>query len=527
MEYNQSTINGKVRIFGFATYPEVIVYGDDLKSPIQHLIFGDYLNLLPEKNQLNLIQNGDWVKVKSRQVIGWIKSNEIQKNRILEVNFIDIGQGDGCHVVTPDDKHFVIDAGQEDNMFRFLSWRYNLRNKSNRMKGLTAIITHPDQDHYKGFGKIFECEQLSFDKIYHNGIVERANDPISVLGSYTKIKNQKYLGDIIESDDQLRQLIMDPEKRKGKIYPSTLYKAVQNPQNANARFQMLHKGTGFVPNYELGKEISLKILGPIIEKDDQNKSALKYFIDPGKTKNGHSIILKLEIGKLKILLGGDLNIESENYLLEKYAGINPESLLKKISKEIDVEKRKRLELELENLINQGREVFESDIAKACHHGSHHFTTEFLKCVNSIATIISSGDNESHSHPRPDALGAFGKYGRGERPLIFSTELARSHKETIKRPNEYKKSISAYVGMIDREEDESEKAKLQEKLEKVLEKIERSVAIYGMIGVRTDGEKVVISQKLEKPRSEGAKWDLHLLEYDDIKKEFNYRIKLKH
>src|SRR5687767_14023600 len=36
----------------------------------------------------------------------------------------------------------------------------------------------------------------------------------------------------------------------------------------------------------------------------------------------------------------------------------------------------------------------------------------------------------YSHPRPDAVGAFGKFGRGDRPLIFSTELARSTRDLV-------------------------------------------------------------------------------------------------
>jgi hypothetical protein len=41
------------------------------------------------------------------------------------------------------------------------------------------------------------------------------------------------------------------------------------------------------------------------------------------------------------------------------------------------------------------------------------------------TVISSGDNENYGHPQPDLLWSLGKYSRGGRPLIFSTELARS------------------------------------------------------------------------------------------------------
>ena len=471
-------------------------------------------------------KNG-WVKVRSRGDNGWIKTSEVQKERILEVNFVDIGQGDGCHVVMPDDRHFVIDAGEGDNMHRFLSWRYNLRRKKNSMNDLTAIISHPDQDHYKGFQQLFDNSQLSFSKIYHNGLVERANDPSSTLGSSTKIKGRKYLNDIIKDDASMKALLNDPSKRYRKNYPKTLYKAIQNPSNSNVEFNILHKDRKFVPGYEDDKDVTLKVLGPILEKDDSGTSVLKYFKSPGKTKNGHSVILKLEIGKLKVLLGGDLNIESENFLLEKYTGVAPDKLKKKIHKEEDQDKLEVLNKQWSEMIEKGTEVFRSDVAKACHHGSHHFTTEYLQSVDAIATVISSGDNESHCHPRPDALGAFGKYGRGERPLIFSTELARSHKETIKKPHEYKRSISYHVGKIDKETDPDKKKKLEKKLDQILATIERTVAVYGMICLRTDGDKAIITQKLETPRGKDAKWDIHELIYNDSRKEFEYKVKLKH
>jgi hypothetical protein len=49
-------------------------------------------------------------------------------------------------------------------------------------------------------------------------------------------------------------------------------------------------------------------------------------------------------------------------------------------------------------------------------------------------VISSGDSEEYAHPRPLVVGAAGLYGRPNRsakgavlpPLVYSTELARSH-----------------------------------------------------------------------------------------------------
>lgn len=121
--------------FGFAVFPEVRIFDKPGGRSKQHLIFGDYIT--PPKGSNGrykqwtdkLLKETDgtwWINVRSRQEEGWIKTSDIQLERPLEVNFVDIGQGDGCHLVTPSDDHFIIDAGEGDNMYRFLRWRFNL-----------------------------------------------------------------------------------------------------------------------------------------------------------------------------------------------------------------------------------------------------------------------------------------------------------------------------------------------------------------------------------------------------------------
>jgi hypothetical protein len=58
----------------------------------------------------------------------------------------------------------------------------------------------------------------------------------------------------------------------------------------------------------------------------------------------------------------------------------------------------------------------------------------------------------------------------------------------------------------------EKAKA--KYEKLLAGIERSVAVYGAINLRTDGHCVVMGYKIERPRSKDKGWDLYRLEPGD-------------
>ena len=205
------------------------------------------------------------------------------------------------------------------------------------------------------------------------------------------------------------------------------------------------------------------------------------------------MILKLTMGHMKILLGGDLNTKSEYYLIHKYSDVD----IKKIKSELDkkklsAQKRADLEAELEKAIDIARDYLQVDIAKSCHHGSSDFSTEFLRVLNPIATVISSGDDEPYAHPRPDTLGTIGKYSRGERSLIFSTELARSGQE--------------FLDLSTRKETDST--------------LERVVTVYGMINVRTDGQKAIIAQKLEKVVG-STKWDIHKLEWNEQKEAFEY------
>jgi hypothetical protein len=121
-------------------------------------------------------------------------------------------------------------------------------------------------------------------------------------------------------------------------------------------------------------------------------------------------------------------------------------------------------------------------------------------VNPIATIISSGDDEPHCHPRADTLGTIGRCGRGRRPLIFSTELSRSSSERVKEPNKFRAEL---LGLAEdlaseaKEGDEEGVTKAREKLKKALGDIDRSVAVYGAINLRTDGEKAVMAYKIER------------------------------
>ena len=102
-------------------------------------------------------------------------------------------------------------------------------------------------------------------------------------------------------------------------------------------------------------------------------------------------MLQLTYGHFRFLFGGDLNQPAQRYLLGRYGDPS---------------------------------VFSADVNKACHHGSADFDTSYLDSVGPQATVFSSGDNGTHDHPMPDAIGAAARHTDVAFPLIFSTELAR-------------------------------------------------------------------------------------------------------
>ncbi|MBR4134837.1 MAG: MBL fold metallo-hydrolase [Bacteroidales bacterium] len=490
---------------GYAVYPSVSLMGFKIDSKtkkkkfsfIKELLFGDYIKPYIENNDYVRIkvteknEEVEYVKVRCRNADGYIKESEMQAERILEVNFIDVGQGDGCHVVTPDDKHFLIDAGGSDNMYRYLKWRFNLKTAKVAPPPFSIVISHSDADHYGGFGQIFNktdgtAQQFSIKKVYHNGMVEASGSKLDSLGTEITYNKHKYITDLCDTDKDYQNRLKKIEKAGNYI---TLLEKTSAPKEALR--------LGSKPIYDKNN-MKMEIMGPVAINIDGKDALPVIDSNKGKTKNGHSVIIKLTIGHLRLFLGGDLNTESEYHLIHHYSGIDVNDIKKKLKgKSLKENKRKELEAQLEEAILKARESLGADIAKSCHHGSADFTSEFLQVLNPIVTVISSGDEEPHVHPRPDTLGTIGKFSRGERSLIFSTELARSSKEFV----ELQKSNST-------------------------KKRERTVTVYGMINVRTDGEKVIIAQKLEKPAA-GRSWDIHKLEWNEEKGAFEYNQYLKY
>ena len=365
----------------YAGYPDAKVIDSNHKQ-IQHLLWGDWVRITGPKRP------DGYYPVHVRGESGWVHEDKLQKERLLEVVFVDVGQGDGCLLVTPEDKHILIDAGDGDNMYRFLNWRY--AGFKNDWTFEFAIITHPDKDHYNGFSSLFEHKNIYFKTVYHNGIMEEY-DP--GLGPVKKIGRQQYLKHLVETKTALCSFLNQKDrwkKKRAKLFPKLMNTALTSGRVNDIRMLSTeHPQDGYVPCYGVGKDLSLQILGPVVEQDGNQKLLRAFGDKPGsmalkkdKTKNGHSVVLLLKYRDIRVLLGGDLNKSAEDFLLRHYSGINA-------SYPYSAE-------EEDEIVSAAQTVFGCDIAKVCHHGSADVTDAMLRSISPAAAVVSSGDNESHA-----------------------------------------------------------------------------------------------------------------------------------
>jgi beta-lactamase superfamily II metal-dependent hydrolase len=468
----------------------------------RQVLWGDWLKIIDNHQFPTGMKRGwlavDWAPKQNKGTPLYIKASHTTDRRPLEIIFLDVGQGDGAILITPErnrnERIMIIDAGEGDNMHKFLTKRFHAYRGFNFY---SAIITHPDKDHYLGFQSIFEDHNIGFKKIYFNGIVEKAvSGKFEKVGGLKKDSNTglQYIEGLHKAKADIEKTFSKTSLQTKFLYPKLMKTALFNP--SIKEYQMMstsqsqskfEKGKAFLPEFapSNGRNYTIEVLGPVAEFKPNGDERLRKLGSYGETKNGHSIILKLEYGKFKILFGGDLNVKAEKYLLKHYAGIDrfPKIGTTKSDK----------------MIEDAKLVFGSDVMKVCHHGASDVTDEFMQAVNPACFVISSGDSEGHVHPRPDLLGRLGKFGRGECPVILSTELQRSTRE--KEDAKLIKRVNSRIEKLTKKPSDSWKDKIKEDIKKLSK---TNVDVYGSIYVKTDGDRMIAAFKNES-NSKTKKW----------------------
>jgi len=373
------------------------------------LLWGDPVQVLS--------QAGGRSKVRARGYSGSVATADLCDEALLEVYFIDVGQGDGVLIVTPDRRHVLIDGGYVrerqptgKNAADFVDWKFVRDYGKKRIRLDAVIASHCDSDHYGGLWDLLSTDEADRKELDAKGVDVGAFYHAGVSW-WKKPGGGRWLGPVesIGGEDYLVQLVGD----RGDVQKALGDGAGRRLQGEWAAFlaaavakgcaiQRLSHADAWVPGFEpnaAGTRATLKVLAPVEYDDGAGNPVVRaYGRSDSQNTNGHSLLLRLEYGRTRILLTGDLNKRSMQALLR------------------DVD----------------RAELACDVAKACHHGSDDVSYEFLQAMRPAATVISSGDNEQHAHPRPTIVAASAQAGHVtirddemKTPLVYSTEISRS------------------------------------------------------------------------------------------------------
>ena len=455
------------------------------------LLWGDQVKVLEEGTPRS--------KVRARGKTGYVVSSALGDESLLEVYFIDVGQGDGVLVRTPDGRHIMIDGGFKrasqptgKNAADFVDWKFF------KDYGLTQIhldammASHNDADHYGRLWDLLNAEEIGeldaqdvrVDAFYHAGVAWWVNPANGERWLGPTTPDKKYLTQLMgKRPEVLAAVANDGEPRlQGEWgrFLATVTKS-ETLDGTGTPIQRLSQVDQYVPGYD-GSDgrVAIRVLGPFETQVDGKAALRNYGSSASKNTNGNSLLLRLDYERVRILLTGDLNSESQRALLDDYAG-------------------HRIELQC-------------DVAKACHHGSDDVSYEFLSAMRPAVTVISSGDNEGHDHPRPGIVAASATTGYLEikddhivTPLVYSTELARSL--NLGRPTRL--TIADPAGNTVVQQAELSAVTIDAEVTKAGDLNPTTVSrhlngmlivsglIYGLVNVRTDGETILCATLNEK------------------------------
>ncbi|HVP09804.1 MAG TPA: MBL fold metallo-hydrolase [Phycisphaerae bacterium] len=418
--------------------------------------------IVPPKSALK----ADGAKITPADVVIPQKDNDV-----LKVNFVDVQQGDGAVIESPDGKVILLDGGENQMFARYLAARFRGTSQAEPKQIDCIVVSHGDIDHVKGLTEIFRSEKneeprkrlfISPKRVYHNGLVKRPSTmngesvPESEsLGPTMKVGGETIITGLVDS------LLDVPDKEMNQEFKEWKKALTAWNERGEIEFRRLSFGDDEAFEFFKTNDLAISVLGPFLTTVDGVRG-LKFLgtppegprmghesLDLGEegfrglssshTINGHSVVLRLRYGGFSYLLSGDLNDEASRVLARKHQ-----------SGEINVR---------------------SEVFKVPHHGSADFSGAFFQMVSPIVSVVSSGDESAKKefiHPRATLMGALGRHSRVDEPLIFVTELVAFF------------NVEGWARLTDKKEDDKRGAFFS-----------FSRPGYGIVKTRTDGRRMLI------------------------------------
>lgn len=103
-------------------------------------------------------------------VFSWMVVWEVSKEKVLEVCFFDVGQGDSIFIESPYGQQVLIDGGPDNSVVKKLESKIPFWDRTIDL----MVLTHPDQDHLFGLIEVlrrYEVKNILWTGINNDSII--------------------------------------------------------------------------------------------------------------------------------------------------------------------------------------------------------------------------------------------------------------------------------------------------------------------------------------------------------------------
>ncbi len=243
----------------------------------------------------------------------------------LHVDFLDVGQGDSALVTFPNGETLLVDGGGKPN--------FN-----------NLYVRHEDEE-----PEIFEPDANSIgESVVSRFLWEKGYSQIDyILATHADADHIQGLTEVAKNF-QVRAAFFGRTPEKDEDF-AELFKVLQK-----RKIEIIKLKRGDVLSFDKAR---VEVLYP--ETDDSPEAV---------SDNNHSLVLRIFFGAKKFLLTGDIEKETESFLLQ-----NPAFL-------------------------------QADVVKVAHHGSRTSSTQnFIDAAKADYAIISVGRTSPFGHPHKEVL----------------------------------------------------------------------------------------------------------------------------
>jgi len=202
--------------------------------------------VIQEKNKIRIL-----IVLFSITVIIWVfVFKEAKQSDVLEIDFFDIGQGDGIFIETGDNKQMLIDAGPSNVILDKLGKEIPFYDRYIDL----VILTHPEHDHINGLIEVIK--RYDVGAIITTGVVRDTNQ----YKEWVKIIEQKnipiyiaQLGGEIDFGNNIKMDILYP-------FESLISQKISNTNNSSIVGKLVYRDFKVLLTGDIEKSVEKKLI---------------------------------------------------------------------------------------------------------------------------------------------------------------------------------------------------------------------------------------------------------------------------